>query len=134
MTCTVTQITDGCIEVMVNDAVPGFIRKADLSRDRSEQRPDRFAAGEKVDAKITQVDKSSRRVTLSIKAREVEEEKKAMNDYGSTDSGATLGDILGAALAGNQDAASAEKPKKAAAKKKAAKSDDASSDDDQTEE
>ena len=134
VTCTVTQITDGGIEVMVNDAVPGFIRKADLSRDRSEQRPDRFAAGEKVDAKITQVDKSSRRVTLSIKAREVEEEKKAMNDYGSTDSGATLGDILGAALAGNQDAASAEKPKKAAAKKKAAKSDDASSDDDQTEE
>ena len=134
VTCTVTQITDGGIEVMVNDAVPGFIRKADLSRDRSEQRPDRFAAGEKVDAKITQVDKSSRRVTLSIKAREVEEEKKAMNDYGSTDSGATLGDILGAALAGNQDAASAEKPKKAAAKKKVAKADDASSDDDQTEE
>ena len=127
VTCTITQIQDNGVEVMVNDTVPGFIRKADLSRDRSEQRPDRFAAGEKIDAKITQVDKSSRRMTLSIKAREVEDEKKAMAEYGSTDSGATLGDILGAALAGNQDAAEpaleaeAEKPKKAAPKKKAEK-------------
>ncbi len=102
VTCTVTQVVDNGIEVMVNDAVPGFIRKGDLSRDRSEQRPDRFAAGEKVDAKVTQIDKNSRRLTLSIKAREVEDEKKAMEEYGSTDSGATLGDILGAALAGNQ--------------------------------
>jgi small subunit ribosomal protein S1 len=111
VTCTVTAITDGGIEVNVNDAIPGFIRKADLSRDRSEQSPDRFAAGEKVDAKVTQVDKSGRRVTLSIKAREVEDEKKAMKEYGSTDSGATLGDILGAALAGNQtEEAPAEEP------------------------
>lgn len=110
VTCTVTAITDGGIEVNVNDAVPGFIRKADLSRDRSEQRPDRFAAGEKVDAKVTQVDKSGRRVTLSIKAREVEDEKKAMKEYGSTDSGATLGDILGAALAGNQTEEAPEEP------------------------
>ena len=121
VTCTITDVQDSGIEVMVNDAIPGYIRKADLSRDRSEQRPDRFAAGEKVDAKITQVDKNGRRVTLSIKAREVDDEKKAMAEYGSTDSGATLGDILGAALAGNQDAqpAEEEKPKKAAAKKKA---------------
>lgn len=130
VTCTITQIQDNGVEVLVNDTVPGFIRKADLSRDRSEQRPDRFAAGEKIDAKITQVDKSSRRMTLSIKAREVEDEKKAMAEYGSTDSGATLGDILGAALAGNQDAeeaapeAEAEKPKKAAPKKKAAKAEE----------
>jgi len=111
VTCTVTAITDGGIEVNVNDAIPGFIRKADLSRDRSEQRPDRFASGEKVDAKVTQVDKSGRKVTLSIKAREVEDEKKAMQEYGSTDSGATLGDILGAALAGNQaEEAPAEEP------------------------
>lgn len=112
VTCTVTAITDGGIEVNVNDAIPGFIRKGDLSRDRSEQRPDRFAAGEKVDAKVTQIDKSGRRLTLSIKAREAEEEKKAMKDYGSTDSGATLGDILGAALAGNQadDAPAEEAP------------------------
>ena len=98
VTCTVTQLGDGGIEVTVGDGMPGFIRKSDLSRDRSEQRPDRFAVGEKVDAKVTQIDQKSRRLTLSIKAREVEEEKKAMADYGSSDSGASLGDILGAAL------------------------------------
>jgi small subunit ribosomal protein S1 len=76
----------------------GFIRKSELSRDRSEQRSDRFAVGEKVDAKVTQIDQKNRKVTLSIKAREVEEEKKAMQEYGSSDSGASLGDILGAAL------------------------------------
>ncbi|MEQ9684294.1 MAG: 30S ribosomal protein S1, partial [Rhodospirillales bacterium] len=91
VTCTVTQTNDGGVEVMVNDAVLGFIRKSDLSRDRSEQRPDRFAAGEKVDAKITQIDKSGRKLSLSIKALEVEEEKKAMQEYGSSDSGASLG-------------------------------------------
>ncbi|MDA0998469.1 MAG: 30S ribosomal protein S1, partial [Proteobacteria bacterium] len=112
VTCTVSKIEDGGIEVMVNDQVPGFIRKSDLSRDRSEQRPDRFAAGEKVDAKITQIDKSGRRLTLSIKAREVDEGKKAMAEYGSTDSGATLGDILGAALESRQDKPAAKKSKK----------------------
>jgi small subunit ribosomal protein S1 len=81
--------------------MPGFIRKSDLSRDRSEQRPDRFAVGEKVDAKVTAVDKTTRKLSLSIKAREVEEEKKAMAEYGSSDSGASLGDILGAALKRN---------------------------------
>jgi small subunit ribosomal protein S1 len=128
VTCTVTQTNDGGVEVMVNDAVLGFIRKSDLSRDRSEQRPDRFAAGEKVDAKITQIDKSGRKLSLSIKALEVEEEKKAMQEYGSSDSGASLGDILGAALKEKQaqaDASDEEKPKKAAAKKKAAKKDEA---------
>ncbi|MBV8649950.1 MAG: 30S ribosomal protein S1 [Alphaproteobacteria bacterium] len=98
VTCTVSAITEGGIEVQVGDGMPGFIRKSDLSRDRSEQRPDRFAVGEKVDAKVTAVDKTTRKVTLSIKAREVEEEKKAMAEYGSSDSGASLGDILGAAL------------------------------------
>jgi len=78
--------------------MPGFIRKSDLSRDRSEQRPDRFAVGEKVDAKVTAVDRASRKVTLSIKSREVEEEKQAMAEYGSQDSGASLGDILGAVI------------------------------------
>ncbi|PIW28082.1 MAG: 30S ribosomal protein S1, partial [Rhodospirillales bacterium CG15_BIG_FIL_POST_REV_8_21_14_020_66_15] len=129
VTCTVTQVTDGGIEVRVNDALLGFIRKSDLSRDRSEQRPDRFAAGEKVDAKITQIDKSGRKLSLSIKALEVEEEKRAMAEYGSSDSGASLGDILGAALKEKQaqsEAAQADddKPKKAAAKKKAAKKDE----------
>ena len=98
VTCTVTAILDNGIEVRVGDGAPGFIRKADLSRDRSEQRPDRFAAGEKVDAKLMQVDRATRRLVLSIKAREIQEEKKAMEDYGSSDSGASLGDILGAAL------------------------------------
>jgi small subunit ribosomal protein S1 len=98
VTCTVSAITDGGIEVTVGEGMPGFIRKSDLSRDRSEQRPDRFAVGEKVDAKVTAVDKATRKLSLSIKAREVEEEKKAMAEYGSSDSGASLGDILGAAL------------------------------------
>src|SRR5258707_119612 len=98
VSCPVSAIADGGIEVTVGDGMPGFIRKSDLSRDRSEQRPDRFAVGEKVDAKVTAVDKTTRKVTLSIKAREVEEEKKAMAEYGSSDSGASLGDILGAAL------------------------------------
>ena len=78
VTCTISKIVDTGIEVMVNDITPGFIRKGDLSRDRSEQRPDRFATGEKVDAKITQIDKAGRKLTLSIKALEVEEEKKAI--------------------------------------------------------
>ena len=75
-----------------------FIRKSDLVRDRGDQRPDRFAMGEKVDAKITQIDRGSRRVQLSVKAKEIDEEKEAMATYGSSDSGASLGDILGAAL------------------------------------
>ncbi len=102
VTCTVSRVLDNGIEVMANETVPGFIRKADLSRERSEQRPDRFAVGEKVDAKVTSIDKSGRKVNLSIKAREVEEEKKAMEEYGSSDSGASLGDILGAALKSKQ--------------------------------
>ncbi len=98
VTCTVTQVTDGGIEVAVGEGFTGFIRKSDLSRERSEQRPERFAVGEKVDAKVTQIERSSRRISLSIKAREMEEEKQAMAEYGSSDSGASLGDILGAAL------------------------------------
>jgi small subunit ribosomal protein S1 len=98
VTCTVSQITDGGIEVTLSDGLTGFIKKADLSRERGEQRPDRFAIGEKVDAKITQVDAKTRKIALSIKAREVEEDKQAMAEYGSSDSGASLGDILGAAL------------------------------------
>ncbi len=126
VTCKVSAIVDNGIEVLVNDSVPGFIRKADLSRDRSEQRPDRFATGEKLDAKITQIDKSGRKLTLSIKAREVDDEKKAMATYGSSDAGASLGDILGAAIqekqAGKNGDAPADdekaKPAKKAAKKK----------------
>ena len=105
VTCTVSAITDGGIEVTLADpnageaaSFSGFIRKGDLSRERSEQRPDRFAGGEKVDAKVMQVDKAGRKIGLSIKAREVEEDKQAMAEFGSSDSGASLGDILGAAI------------------------------------
>src|SRR5262249_6192607 len=98
VTSTIAAISDGGIDVVVGDGVPGFIRKSELSRDRSEQRPDRFAVGEKVDAKITAIDRATRKLSLSIKAREVDEEKRAMAEFGSSDSGASLGDILGAAI------------------------------------
>jgi len=110
VTCKITTVVDNGIEVTVNDDVPGFIRRGDLSRDRSEQRPDRFAAGELVDALVTSVDKGSRKVNLSIKAREVREEKIAMAEFGSSDSGASLGDILGAALKERSSAAEEATP------------------------
>ncbi|MDJ0895003.1 MAG: 30S ribosomal protein S1 [Alphaproteobacteria bacterium] len=105
VTCTVSGLTENGIEVTVGEGLHGFIRKSDLARDRSDQRPDRFAVGEKVDAKVMSLDKSGRKATLSIKAHEVEEEKRAMADYGSSDSGAALGDILGAALKAKAEAA-----------------------------
>ena len=98
VTCTVHQVVDNGIEVQVGDGAIGFIRKAELSRDRSEQQPSRFAVGEKVDARITAIDPKTRKIALSIKQREIAEEKKAVADYGSTESGASLGDILGAAI------------------------------------
>jgi small subunit ribosomal protein S1 len=98
VTATITGTSDTGIDVELPDGMPGFIRKSELSRDRSEQRPDRFAVGERLDAKITQLDRATRKVALSIKAREVDEEKKAMAEFGSSDSGASLGDILGAAI------------------------------------
>ena len=109
VTTTVTKLLDTGIEVTVGDNMAGFIRKSELSRDRSEQRADRFAVGEKVDAKVTQIDQKNRKVTLSVKAREIEEEKKAMAEYGSSDSGASLGDILGAALKQKEEDQNAEK-------------------------
>ncbi|MEL0042742.1 MAG: S1 RNA-binding domain-containing protein, partial [Candidatus Puniceispirillum sp.] len=106
VTCTVSATAESGLEVTVGENLSGFIRRADLSRDRAEQRVDRFAVGEKVDAVITSVDKKTRKLALSIKAREAAEEKQAMAEFGSSDSGASLGDILGAALAkrdGNGD-------------------------------
>ncbi|MGH6931160.1 MAG: 30S ribosomal protein S1 [Dongiaceae bacterium] len=108
VTCTVTAVQDNGIEVSLGDGMTGFIRKADLSRDRGEQRADRFAIGEKLDAKITTIDAKTRKLSLSIKAREVEEEKQAMAEYGSSDSGASLGDILGAAISKAQKDRSAK--------------------------
>jgi small subunit ribosomal protein S1 len=98
VTCVVTAVQANGIEVKVDDMLSGFIRRAELARDKSDQRPDRFAVGEKVDAKITAIDRAARKLSLTIKGREVEEEKKAMAEFGSSDSGASLGDILGAAI------------------------------------
>jgi small subunit ribosomal protein S1 len=113
VTATVSAVTGGGIEVTV-DGATGFIRKSDLSRDRSEQRPDRFAVGDKVDAKVSSVDKAGRRITLSIKSLEVEDEKQAMAEYGSSDSGASLGDILGAAMSKADKAAKVDEDDDAA--------------------
>jgi small subunit ribosomal protein S1 len=98
VTVSVTEVNDGGIEVSLADGVKAFIRRSDLARDRGDQRPERFGVGDKVDALVTSVDKASRKVSLSIKAREISEEKEAVAQYGSSDSGASLGDILGAAL------------------------------------
>jgi small subunit ribosomal protein S1 len=101
VTVTVTEVTSGGIEVRFGEddaPMTAFIRKSDLSRDRQEQRPERFAVGDRVDAQITNIDKAARRVSLSIKSLEMAEEKEAIEQFGSSDSGASLGDILGAAL------------------------------------
>ncbi|HEX3217727.1 MAG TPA: 30S ribosomal protein S1 [Aestuariivirgaceae bacterium] len=99
VTCEVVQVQDNGVEVKIAGTdVTSFIRRSDLARDRSEQRPERFAVGEKVDAKVMQIDKGARKIQVSIKALEIAEEKAAVAQYGSSDSGASLGDILGAAL------------------------------------
>ncbi|MGF1502399.1 MAG: 30S ribosomal protein S1 [Paracoccaceae bacterium] len=97
VTVTVTAIEDGGVEVEF-EGLKSFIRRSDLARDRQDQRPDRFSVGDRIDVKVLTIDKASRKVSLSIKAREVAEEKEAVEQYGSSDSGASLGDILGQAL------------------------------------
>ncbi|WP_138380862.1 30S ribosomal protein S1 [Luteithermobacter gelatinilyticus] len=106
VTCTVTNVTDNGLEVSIGEgeqSIDAFIRRSDLSRDRSEQRPERFSVGDKVDAMVTSVDKKNRKIGLSIKQLEITEEKEAVAQYGSSDSGASLGDILGAALAESKE-------------------------------
>ncbi len=99
VTCEVTDVKEGGIDVKIVGAdLDTFIRRADLARDRADQRSERFQVGQKVDARVTQFDRKSRKVQVSIKALEVQEEKEAIAQYGSSDSGATLGDILGTAL------------------------------------
>ena len=101
VTVTVTEVTSGGIEVRFGEEdapMTAFIRKSDLSRDRSEQRPERYAVGDRLDAQITNIDKAARRVSMSVKALEMAEDKEAIEKFGSSDSGASLGDILGAAL------------------------------------
>src|SRR5207248_2568637 len=127
VTVTVAAINEGGVEVTLTDGAVGFIRKAELSRERSEQRPDRFAVGDKLDAKITRIDAKHHKLNLSIKAREVEEDKKALEEFGSSDSGASLGDILGAAISkaqkakGDEEEGEAAKPKKTKAAKSKSK-------------
>ena len=101
VTVEVTAIEDGGIEVEY-EGMKSFIRRSDLSRDRGEQRPERFSVGDKVDVRVTNIDTKTRRLGLSIKAREIAEEKEAVEQFGSSDSGASLGDILGAALKGDE--------------------------------
>ncbi len=99
VTCEVIEVKDGGLEAkIVGTDFTTFIKRAELARDRGDQRPDRFAAGEKFDARVILFDKKTRKVQVSIKALEMAEEKEAMAQYGSADSGASLGDILGAAL------------------------------------
>jgi len=99
VTCEVSEVKEAGIEVkIVGTDISTFIKRSELARDRNDQRPDRFQVGQKVDARVTQFDRRARKVLVSIKALEVAEEKEAIAQYGSTDSGATLGDILGSAL------------------------------------
>jgi small subunit ribosomal protein S1 len=99
VTCEVTEVKEGGIDVKIAGTdLSAFIKRSELARDRSEQRPERFAVGQKVDGRVTQFDRKSHKVQVSIKALEVAEEKEAIAQYGSSDSGASLGDILGAAL------------------------------------
>ncbi len=99
VTCEVLEVKDGGLDVKIADSdFNAFIRRADLSRERSEQRPERFNVGDKIDAAVTSIDKNARKMNLSIKALEISEEKKAVKEFGSTDSGASLGDIFGEAL------------------------------------
>ena len=99
VTCEVTDVKEGGIEVKIaGTEFETFIKRSELARDRSEQRTERFAVGEKFDARVTQFDRKTRKVSVSIKALEMAEEKEAIAQYGSADAGASLGDILGAAL------------------------------------
>jgi len=99
VTCEVTEVKESGIDVkIVGTELNAFIKRADLARERGDQRPERFAVGQKVDARVTQFDRKTRKVGVSIKALEVAEEKEAIAQYGTADSGASLGDILGAAL------------------------------------
>ena len=99
VTCEVTEVKEGGIDVKIaGTEFTTFIKRSELARDRSEQRPERFAAGEKIDARVITFDRKTRKVSVSIKALEMAEEKEAIAQYGSADAGASLGDILGAAL------------------------------------
>mgnify|MGYP001791648806 CR=1 FL=1 len=104
VSCKITGVKDAGLDVeIIGTELTAFIRRSDLARDRNDQRPERFSVGDTVDARVTQFDRKARRVSVSIKALEIAEEKEAVEQYGSTDSGASLGDILGAALRARND-------------------------------
>jgi small subunit ribosomal protein S1 len=104
VTCEVLEVKEGGLEVKIADTdLTTFIKRSELARERGDQRPDRFAAGERLDARVIQFDRKARKVQVSIKALEMAEEKEAIAQFGSSDSGASLGDILGAALKARQD-------------------------------
>ena len=110
VTCEVIDVKEPGIDVkIVGTDLTSFIKRSELARDRNDQRSDRFQVGQKVDARVTQFDRRTRKVAVSIKALEVAEEKEAIAQYGSSDSGATLGDILGTALKRKGEEAEAEK-------------------------
>jgi small subunit ribosomal protein S1 len=99
VTCEVIKVEDNGIECkIIGSDITTYIKRADLSRDRSEQRPERFSVGQKVDAAVLSADKASRKITVSIKQLEISEEKQAVAQYGSSDAGASLGDIFKAAI------------------------------------
>jgi small subunit ribosomal protein S1 len=104
VTCEVSKIEENGLEVKLTGTdLMAYVKRGDLARDRGDQRTDRFQVGQKFDARVTQFDRKTHKVTVSIKALEVAEEKEAMAQYGSADSGATLGDILGSALKKRDD-------------------------------
>ncbi len=116
VTCVIEKVSNSGLDVKINDLFSSFIKKSDLSREKNEQKSSRFAQGEKVDAMVVNTDLKNRKITLSIKALEISEEKKAMKNYGSVDAGASLGDILGAALEAKET--KKKEAKKATKKKK----------------
>lgn len=108
VTCTVTKVEANGIEVKVEEILTGFIRRAELARDRQDQRPEKYGIGETLEAKVVAVDRAARRLSLTVKGREVEEEREAIKEFGTVDSGASLGDILGAAIRRQREMAGKE--------------------------
>lgn len=106
--CVITKVRSDGLEVLIDDKAQGFIKKADISAERSDQKTERFSEGDRLDAKIISIDKATRQFALSVKALELDERKKAIKEYGSTDSGASLGDILGAVLDSKKDKSAKE--------------------------
>ena len=114
VTCEVIDVKEGGIDVKIAGTdLTAFIKRNELARDRADQRSERFAVGEKVDARILLVDRRARKISVSIRALEMAEEKEAIAQYGSADSGASLGDILGAALKARTDGGDVKTPAKA---------------------